>query len=379
MNNDRQPLYVQIQEYIKNLIAQQTLEPNEKIPTEKDLMKQFNVSRITVANALGEMAKEGWIYRVPGRGSFVNGDHIKTEIINEPEKKVMKRPVRSINLIGLIIPSLEDFFAIRIIQGIREALEKYNYHLAIVITDNSKEKEEEVILQLIDKGAKGLIIFPVDAETYNEEILALKMNKFPFVLIDRYLPGIETHFVSSDSYLGAELAVNHLWKLGHRNIAICSDSPLPTMSVSDRISGYMETLRKKEALINPSLIRTEFNVDYTKIDEKDPLYRYLKSNVATAIITLNARLGLYIKSIALKIGLKVPEDLSIVTFDDPIPFYDDMGGFTHINQYEKEMGKRGAEIILKVIENPEAYQDHYEKVVIEPHLVVKQSTASNNN
>ncbi|GGH77209.1 GntR family transcriptional regulator of arabinose operon [Pullulanibacillus pueri] len=377
MNNERQPLYVQVQEHLKQLIAERKLKPNEKIPTEKELMEQFNVSRITVANALAEMAKEGRIYRIPGRGSFVSEAQPNNETTSDLEKHEETRTsTRSANLIGLVIPTLEDFFAIKIIQGIRKALEKQNYHLAIVITDNSKEKEEEVILQLIEKGAKGLIIFPVDAETYNEEILALKMNKFPFVLIDRYLPGVETHVVSSDSYLGSELAVNHLWNLGHRNIAICSDSPLPTMSVSDRISGYMEALRKREALINPSLILTEFNIDYSKIDEKDPLYRYLKNNIATAIITLNARLGLYIKSLALKMNLKVPDDLSIVTFDDPIPFYDDIGGFTHVNQFETEMGRKSVEILLKVIENPEFYQNHYEKVMIKPELVVKNSTVA---
>ncbi|MFC4619745.1 GntR family transcriptional regulator [Camelliibacillus cellulosilyticus] len=376
MNIERQPLYVQIQEYLKQLIVEKKLKPNDKIPTEKELMEQFNVSRITVANALAEMAKEGWIYRIPGRGSFVSDVPVKQEDSQGIEKKVVKGLPHAINLIGLVIPSLEDFFAIRIIQGIREVLEAHHYHLAIVISGNSKDREEEIIVQLIEKGAKGLLIFPVDAETYNEEILALKMNKFPFVLIDRYLPGIDTHLVCSDSYKGAELAVNHLWDLGHRNIAICSDSPLPTMSVSDRITGYMEALRKKEVLINPSLILTEFKVDYGQFDEKSPLARYLKSNLATAMITLNARLGLYIKSLAFKIGLKVPDDLSIVTFDDPIPFYDEIGGFTHINQHEKEMGKKSADILLEVIENPENYHGHYEKVVIKPDLVVKNSTKS---
>src|SRR5699024_3450748 len=110
-----------------------------------------------------------------------------------------------------------------------------------------------------------------DAETYNEEILSLKMAKFPFVLIDRYLPGIDTHFVHSNGYLGAKLAVDHLWALGHREIAICSNSPRLTVTVSDRISGYMDALKMKKALINPSLILTDFNVDYSRMDTQHPL------------------------------------------------------------------------------------------------------------
>ncbi|GGE31882.1 LacI family transcriptional regulator [Pullulanibacillus camelliae] len=374
MNSDK-PLYVQIQDYLKKLIMEETLKTNDKIPTEKELMEQFDVSRITVANALSEMAKEGWIKRIPGRGSFVRERRTYQEN-DMAHMKDQDRNPEAPQFVALIIPSIEDFFAIHIVKGIEEALKRTPYHLTILLSENSKEKEQAIIIQLIEKGVKGLIIFPADAQTYNEEILALKMSKFPFVLIDRRLPGVDTHFVSADSYLGAELAVNYLWELGHRHIAICSDSPLPTLTVSERISGYMEALRQKGTVINPGLILTDFTVDYSRFDEESPLYPFLMNREATAIITLNARLGLYIKALATIMNLRVPEELSILTFDDPIPMYDKIDGFTHINQFEKEMGKRSMEVLLHVIENPQDYQGHYEKIVLEPELVVKHSTAS---
>ncbi|MDU5950378.1 MAG: GntR family transcriptional regulator, partial [Paenibacillus macerans] len=75
MQNERVPLYMQIQQHFKDLIQQGQLKENDKIPSEKELMEQFDVSRITVANALTQLAKDGWIYRIPGRGSFV-GENI---------------------------------------------------------------------------------------------------------------------------------------------------------------------------------------------------------------------------------------------------------------------------------------------------------------
>jgi GntR family transcriptional regulator of arabinose operon len=381
MQNDRQPLYIQIQDYFKSLIVSGKLAEDEKIPSEKELMEQFGVSRITVANALAQLAKEGWIYRIPGRGSFVTQgvrgliEQQKADFKNEDNMLPLSAPVSRRKMIGFLIPTMEDFFAIRLVQGINKVLEGTDYYLVILITHNSKEREKEAIVELIQKGAVGLIIFPADAENYNEEILTLKLRQFPFVLVDRYFPGVETNYVCSDSFLGAQLAVDHLWDLGHRDIAICSDSPLPTVTVEDRISGYMDALKKKGALINPALILTEFHIDYKNIHEDHALYRYIKNRMATAFITLNAKLGLHIASIAKRLDLRVPEDISIVTFDDPSPGFDEFGTFTYVAQSEEEMGIQATKILLDLLKTPSHQGMSYSKLVLKPQLKVRHTTA----
>jgi len=395
VHKERQPLYMQIQEHFKKLIASGALDADQKIPSEKELMEHFNVSRITVANALTQLAKEGWIYRIPGRGSFVSKEAASAEAARtreaagEPEASEAETapqpaplPARTVQppagagkrMIAFLIPSAGDFFALRLIQGINRILENTDYYLAVILTNHSKELEKEAIVQLLQKDVAGLIIFPVDAETYNEEILSLKIRNFPFVLIDRYLPGVETHFVCSDGRLGAQLAVSHLWDLGHREIAICSDSPLPTVTVEERISGYMDALKQRGAMINPALILTEFTVDYREKDDSHVLYRYIKNRLATAYITLNARLGLHIAGIARSLKMKVPGDLSIVTFDDPSSgIVGDQGSFTHIAQSEEEIGSCAARILVDLLRHP-GQTDGYNKVILKPQLVVGHST-----
>lgn len=396
MQKERRPLYIQIQEYFKNLIGSGALSAREKIPSEKELMEEFAVSRITVANALTQLAKDGWIYRIPGRGSFVAGGAVSLEegtmnlvggkevkgprLLKEPGHSVQAPEVTSLavpsrRMIGFIIPTVDDFFALRLIQGINRVLQDSPYYLAVVLTYHSKELEKEAIIELVQKGVAGLIIFPIDAETYNEEILALKVRNFPFVLIDRYLPGVETHFVCSDSRMGSQLAISHLWDLGHRDIAICSDSPLPTITVEERISGYREALKQKGAMINPALILTEFTVDYKNMDVNHMLYRYIDNEVATAFITLNAKLGIYIAGIARKLKKNIPEDISILTFDDPSSGLDDQGSFTHIAQSEEEIGSRSAKILIELLNHPEKASD-YSKVILKPELVIRKSTSS---
>ncbi|MBW4082545.1 GntR family transcriptional regulator [Paenibacillus sp. S150] len=403
MQSERKPLYIQIQQYFKDLILKGEVRENDKIPSEKELMEQFDVSRITVANALMQLAKEGWIYRIPGKGSFV-GEGISELLAREmheadpglqPEGSVPGLPPAAGNrggsgkkmqaadqpfpadqesrTIGLVMPLLVDYFSIRLLEGINSVIENSPYHLQIVLTYNSIDREKAAIRDLIRKGAAGLIIFPSDAEMYNEEILSLKLQGFPFVLIDRYLPGVATNVARSDGLVGGELAVNYLWGLGHRDIAICSDSPLPTITVEDRINGYMEALKQKEAMINPALILTDFNVDYSGIDPAHPLYRFIRNQIATAYITLNGRLGLHIYSICKELGLRVPEDVSILTFDDPSPGLHEWGYFSHISQSEIEMGKAAASILLQLFDNAGMKNQGYTKVILQPKLIESQS------
>lgn len=386
MSNERQPLYIQIQEHFKSLITTGRLAGEDKIPSEKELMEEFNVSRITVANALTQLAKDGWIYRIPGRGSYVQSKALPQPLQSQvrPENSVAHSEavieekfvpqVAYRQMIGFLIPSLEDYFALRLIQGIKSIVDESRYYLAIVLTDHSKEKEKEAIVELIEKGAVGLIIFPIDAETYNEEILALKIRKYPFVLIDRNLPGVETNVVSSDNFLGAQLAVSHLWDLGHREIAIVTDSPLSTVTVEERIAGYMEGLKQKSALINPALILTDFKVEYKGIDENHPLFRYIKNKLATAYITLNAKLGLHIAAVSRRLELVVPDDLSIVTFDDPSSGVDGTGIYTHIAQSEGEIGRQAAKVLIGLLGRTEEGAAQYSKIILKPKLVVRKST-----
>ncbi|WP_438432090.1 GntR family transcriptional regulator [Gorillibacterium sp. sgz500922] len=390
MQTDRQPLYMQIQDYFRQRIVSGFFKPGGKIPPEKELMEQFGVSRITVANALTQLAEDGWIYRIPGKGSFVqegtgsgrNGPDSVMASLGEAAAAVEERgrgDVRQAKRkrVGLILPMLEDYFALRLISGIDEVLSAAGFTLFVALSHNSIEREKRLIQECLEHGTAGLLIFPCDAETYNEEILALKLADYPFVLIDRPLAGIETNSVCADSREGAKLAFHHLWNLGHREIAICSDTPLSTITVSDRISGYMEAVKEHGALIDPAMILTDFQVDYTDFNEEHPLRQFIQQRHATAYITLNARLGVYISQAAKQAGLRVPDDVSVLTFDDPSSGYDEFGTYTHISQSEIRMGREAAEILLRSLEPSRAAGRRlYRKIVLQPELVERRSTAA---
>ncbi|MFB4324485.1 substrate-binding domain-containing protein [Priestia sp. BR_2] len=373
--NDRIPLYQQIQDYIRHVIASENMKPGDRIPTEKELMDQFHVSKITVANALTGLANEKLIARVPGKGSFVaeETDFLPGAQPSASSHRGRERTLAT-GMIGVIMPTIHDYFAMRLIEGIEQALSDEGYRSMIMLTDGKLDKEKDAIKDLKALGAEGLLIFPIDEENYNEEILGMKLSGFPFVLIDRYLPGVETHYIAADGRRGTRLAVEHLWELGHRDIAICSDSPLQTVTVQERIEGYIDALKDKGALINPAHMITDFKpLNVLKDAEAHPLYRYIRNRMVTAYISLNGRLGVQIYQMAKQAGLRVPEDVSIVSFDDPTSIVEEFSIFTHVKQFERDMGYQAAGKLLEVLRGTGEAKS-YSKILIEPELVVRQTS-----
>ncbi|OME94604.1 MULTISPECIES: GntR family transcriptional regulator [Paenibacillus] len=379
-STERIPLYQRVQEYIRNLITSKVLKIGDRIPTEKELMERFGVSKITVVNALAGLVNERIITRVPGKGTFVSEPEYE---MPETSPKIAVKPIHKTSgemgtrLIGLILPSIYDYFTIRLIQGIQQALNENGYRCVIYLSEGNLDKEKEAIKTCSKIGVEGLLIFPVDEELFNEEILSMKFAGFPFVLIDRYLLGVETHYIASDGRLGVNMAVNYLWELGHREIAICSDSPIQTVTVQERIDGYMNAFKEKGSLINPAHIVTGFEIGSLEQAETHPLYRYIQNRMATAYITLNGSLGVKIYQIARQVGLKVPEDISIISFDDPTSIIEGYSTFTHVKQFERDMGYRAAYTLVEVINNDDGQQGKYFKTLVEPELVIGETTGKN--
>ncbi|MBM7565376.1 GntR family transcriptional regulator [Paenibacillus sacheonensis] len=379
MQEQRIPIYQVIQDYIKQEISRGGWKTGDQIPTEKELMAKFGVSRITVSNALTGLAKEGWLHRIQGKGSYVSGTALNEGTRGIQEGRQAEEEER-LRLIGLITPSLSDYFMLRLQSGIAKALRPSNCHLVVMLSEGSKKREAEAIRELLRMGAEGLIIFPLDSKTHNDEILRLKLEKFPFLIIDRYLTGIETHFIGSDGVEAARLAVNHLHALGHRDIAICSGMPLSTTTIEQRVSGYLLAMKELGEKINPALMLTDFSL---KVDgghavldgeagEDDPLRRCVEAGLATAYIALNGPVALHLYRIVKQLGLRVPQDLSIVAFDNLSPSRE-FDFFTYIDQHEEEVGRLAGKHILELMN--ESGEQPYRKIMLVPDIVARESTA----
>lgn len=348
------PLYMDIKNYVIDLINKNGNTPNYKLPSENQLANKFNVSRITAKNALTILESENLIYRIQGKGTFVNTEHSASE---------RRTLTPNFKVVYLLIPSMESMFTSLIVAGASEFCSEINIPLFTVRTKTSQEYEKLMINVSLELGAAGFLIMPIDGEVYSQEILKLAISKFPIVLIDRFLPGLDLNCVSTNHYQAAYDATKHLIVKGHKRIGFMYHSTSDTTSVKNRIKGYETALLENLVPVNET-----YKLELDKISEEDveeEIHNYLKANSFTAVISISGVQGLPLFKTLKKHNIKSPNDIEIIIFDDEYSDYKEFlqNDFSVINQYPYKIGYSAAELLN---EKMASTNDKFENIYI-PH------------
>ncbi|MCG8346515.1 MAG: GntR family transcriptional regulator [Chloroflexales bacterium] len=331
------PLYLQLADYLRRQIDIGALKPYDRLPPEIDLAANLAVSRGTVRQALDLLVKQGLLQRIPGKGTFVT----------EPDL----RP--GAQLIGIVVPYLRDSLTSDMLRGAENTLRRNNYSLIFCHSEGDLALEYEQIKRLMREGVSGMILFPLAVAEEAMLLTRILSANIPLVLLDRRLPGVKADCVLVDNMGGAYRAVEHLIELGHRHIA-CIRSPDQPSSVLDRVRGYEQALRDEGILplaAVPLALHRHRAVDeemalYTN-EELAPIDMLLRaSNPPTALFCINDIIAFGVMHYLLARGLRVPDDIAIVGFDDiplapymPVPL-------TTVAQPKYEIGVRAAELLL---------------------------------
>ncbi|MFE6073780.1 GntR family transcriptional regulator [Paenibacillus sp. NPDC057886] len=371
------PMYERIFEALRERIEGQQYKVGERVPSEKELCDEFGVSRITTKKALEMLANEQFIVRQPGRGSFVTG--MVQEEPNKLAHLVSTRDQDRKLLIGLVITNFSDMYGTELLYGMEEASREHDCFLVLRRSFGIPEQEEQCIRELLELGVDGLIIFPAQGEYFSEEILKLVIHKVPFVMIDRYLKGIPASSISTDNVAAAREGTNFLFSLGHQNIAFLTQPPANTTPIEERIEGILEAHQDQGVLVNrdlwvESLLSTLPNVfdAEAKLHDVETLVNHLqKYPQITALFAAEFPIALLAEQAAERLGLRIPEDLSILCFDNPQTM--ENCRITHLKQSQFEMGKTAFEMVLQNMQNAESAAV---KRIILPALLVKGKSTS---
>ncbi len=362
MGADRLALYEKIYRYIRGEIESGRMEPGSRIPTERELTKQFGVSRITTSRALSMLTAEGYLNRRPGVGTFVGepmssrGAGALHDIPSPRAESEERSLLLSSDPVGFIIPWLKHTFGPVLVASVEKALHDTKQPLCVACSYGSQQIEQEAIGRLVSAGATGLIIFPVNGALYNSEIVRLHVDNFPIVLVDKRLPGLPLPSVSTDNVNAAKVLTEHLLELGHRHIAFYSPGIDSTSTLVDRYEGYCLALSEANVTVNPDLCVASRRV--TSEDENYDLAQvrgfeeFLKMHPeVTAVLATDDELAEYCLLAAVKSGKRVPDDLSIACFDGPQK-PTGLGTFTCMMQDEERMGEEAVRVLRDIMENP---------------------------
>ncbi|MHB1685862.1 MAG: GntR family transcriptional regulator [Ignavibacteriaceae bacterium] len=343
--NKNSKKYQILRDELLDYIKKNDLKPNDKLPTVREIIKNSDFSYATVHRTLIEMENEGSITKRQGKGLFVNRIPPQTD-----NKQV-----------ALIIPehfSNHKIF-IDVLAGVRMALEKANIGLLISITNMSHEKEKETIEKLISRHVDGIIIFLEDSYRKNySHIIELKERNFPFVLIDRYIPELETDYV----------VVNNTDAM----FRICSylkyNKNCDKIIFVPQYSGPTDVSSSEEKIIAfKNAIKTLYGDDYGTVIEFDDLIldieemskTYKNLGISLNHDTMITELYKHLQGQ----NKELPANCHIFgynkSFETPL--------YPTVEQFNDQVGMRAAEILIDKMKNPNNQTVH---IKIEPKLIL---------
>lgn len=271
--------------------------------------------------------------------------------------------------VGLLLPQLDQPFFSRVAQIIMQALFKQNYRTLVCSSEEDSQQEAAYIDMLIRQRVDGIIVAPISLRT----IHTLSEQDMPVVIFDRDVSMPKAGKVFSSHRHGGYQAISHLIDFGHRKIAIIGKEDA-AVSVSARIEGAQQAMR--EADLAPAAVylehwHSDIDVYASGYDMAKHVLSLAPEERPTAIFALTDVTAVGVIRAISDAGMRVPDDISVIGFDD-IPLARlCIPSLTTILQPADDMGLHAAEMLLKALATHEPVAG---EVVLETRLVVREST-----
>jgi len=338
-------------------------------PTLKDIAREANVSATTVSLVMRD--------KEPPRISPAIRKKVITiaERFNYRPNYIARCLVKNESrTIGVIIPTLLKPFYSELAQDIIERAQRSGYGIIACSVQGRMDDERGAIDDLIDRGVDGLII--CSALRHDRTIYEMIEQGVHIVLANRIVDddygAPEVDYVGIDNKRGAFLAVQHLIKLGHGEIALII-GPQDTSTGLNRYLGAMAAFEKNGLKFNPALRMTG---DFSRISGRCATLKLLKKNEGfTAIFAANDHMAIGVLEALRENGLQVPKDIAVVGFDDiemaGLPGVD----LTTISQKKATLGRIAVDTLIEKIKGKT--EGIVKQVILSPQLIIRRSCGAN--
>jgi LacI family transcriptional regulator len=289
---------------------------------------------------------------------------------------VMARSLRSkrTRTLALIVSDVTNPFWTTVARGVEDAAQSHDYSVFLCNTDENPVKQQCYLDVVVAQRVDGVIIAPYDSDAQN--LAQLRKRNIPTVIIDRRIEGWDVDSVCGDSLSGAKALVQHLIRLGHERIAMLS-GPVNTSTAEDRVAGYCMALAEAGIPLDTRLIKRG---EYRTLSGEKLTHRVLEESASgetsypTAIFAANNVIAMGVIDALEQRGLRIPQDIALVCFDD-LPNVSRLFPFlTVVVQPAYDMGVNAAQLLLSRLDNEGSLQPRH--VVLPTRLIVRHSCGS---
>ncbi|HVW60685.1 MAG TPA: LacI family DNA-binding transcriptional regulator [Puia sp.] len=334
----------------------------EKKVSIKDIARHLGVSTALVSYVLNNKA---------GRVSVEMAEKIRqaaAELNYRPNLIARSLQSGKTNTLGLIVADISNPFFSHIARIIEDEAKKAGYTVIFGSSDENVEKSQALMDALLNRQVDALIIAP--AEFTEEQLKALQKKNIPFVLIDRYFKNIQTNSVRIDNHRAAYTAVEHLIKTGSRRIAMLAYNT-GMQHIADRIEGYKDAM--KDNGIKPKeswLVRASYH--HLEEEAAGGMEKLLspKPTVDAFFFATNSLAIQGIRQI-IRLNIKVPDDLSVISFDEADAFDFFYAPITYVRQSLEDIGRHAVQLALDSLsKQPVAPKE----VIVDAGLIIRESS-----
>ena len=358
-------LYGRVYDQIKARILDGTYPVDRRLPSQEELTAELSVSAITLKRALDMLRDEGFLVRRPRLGTVV--------VSSDPGRSAQRRD--GLPLVRCIVTGFDDTFGTPVLVGLLDAAAG-RAHVVLDRSVGDTDREDRLLAGAVGMGAEAVLLLPSSSEYASPALLELVARQFPVVVLDRGLEQIPVSSVRSDNVAGARAATEHLFALGHRRIGLIA-SASAVSSIDERRQGFVHAHAVRGYSLDPAYLYADVRVvvpgaTADPAEDLDRLRVFLEGNAdLTGFVVTEYHVALLLRRALRELGRQIPEDVSIVCFDQPDGFLDDeIFRFTHVAQPQQELGRRALDQVLAQIEDPTAVV----KLALPTRLVVGESS-----
>ena len=328
--------------------------------TVRDVAKRAGVSTMTVSRVINN---SGYI----SQDTRERVEKAIAELGYVPNYLARSLRFKQTKTIALVLTDITNPFFTTIARGVEDTASEQGFSVMFCNTDESANEEAEYLNVLLQKQVDGLILVPACSSA--DSVTFLQEHKVPVVILDRRVSGVQVDTVRGDSEEGAYQLIRHLSNLGHTRIAVLSGPQLVSTAV-DRVAGYRRALAEAGLDGNVELV---YHAQYTQEGGYQMAQQALAATPRpTALFAANNFIAFGAFRALREVGLRVPEDMSLVAFDD-LPASLVMEPFlTVAAQPAYEMGQKATELLLARLsgEGPAGCQE----IVLPTEVIVRRSS-----
>ncbi|WP_396149038.1 LacI family DNA-binding transcriptional regulator [Flavobacterium sp.] len=333
--------------------------------TLKQIAKELDVSISTVSKSLKDSAEisEDTRQKVQAFAKLYN---------YKPNNIALSLKNKKTKTIGIIIPEIVHHFFATVISGVENVANEHGYNVIVCLSDESFDKEV-INMEMLANGSIDGFIMSLSKETQQKRdfhhITEVINQGMPVVMFDRVTNDILCDKVIIDDLLSAIQAVQTLIDKGFKKIALITT--VDYVSVGKlRTEGYLKALKSNDIKIDENLILKIEDIEHCD----EAIDNLINSQKIDAIFAVNELFAVTAIKSALKIGLKIPEDIAVIGFTDGIISKYSSPSITTVSQNGIKMGGKAAKMLIERLESEDEDDEHYRTEVIETHLVEREST-----